>query len=190
VQRVIRELCIKKNIKLLILDNLSCLFSGIKENDADEWEKVLNWLLDLRRRRIAVLIVHHASRGGTMRGTSKREDAAFWVIKVDAIQDHAAPDESGAKFETTFTKQRNSDSPEWTRKWTFRTDADGTISIGCTEFSFDEKVLQLIQSGLISATEIADELGQHKSNVSRAATRLMEKKLIEKNGRGYRPRSS
>jgi DNA-binding transcriptional ArsR family regulator len=190
VQRVIRELCIKKNIKLLILDNLSCLFSGIKENDADEWEKVLNWLLDLRRRRIAVLIVHHASRSGTMRGTSKREDAAFLVIKVDAIQDHAAPDESGAKFETTFTKQRNSDSPEWTRKWTFRTDADGTISIGCTEFSFDEKVLQLIQSGLISATEIADELGQHKSNVSRAATRLMEKKLIEKNGRGYRPRSS
>jgi predicted ArsR family transcriptional regulator len=190
VQRVIRELCIKKNIKLLILDNLSCLFSGIKENDADEWEKVLNWLLDLRRRQIAVLIVHHASRSGTMRGTSKREDAAFWVIKVDAIQDHAAPDESGAKFETTFTKQRNSDSPEWTRKWTFRTDADGTISIGCTEFSFDEKVLQLIQSGLISATEIADELGQHKSNVSRAATRLMEKKLIEKNGRGYRPRGS
>ena len=111
-QRVITAICLKKNIKLLILDNLSCLFSGIKENDADEWEKVLYWLLDLRRRRIAVLIVHHASRGGTMRGTSRREDAAFWVIQVEEVkgrQEH----EKGASFHTVFTKQRNSESREY-----------------------------------------------------------------------------
>src|ERR1700757_1825821 len=72
-QRVITAICLKKNIKLLILDNLSCLFSGIKENDADEWEKALNWLLDLRRRRVAVLIVHHSGLSGRMRGTTRRE---------------------------------------------------------------------------------------------------------------------
>ena len=55
-QRVITALCLEKKIKLLILDNLSCLFSDLKENEADEWEKVLNWLLDLRRRRIAVCL--------------------------------------------------------------------------------------------------------------------------------------
>jgi hypothetical protein len=38
-QRIISKLSIEKEIKLLILDNLSCLFSALKENDADEWEK-------------------------------------------------------------------------------------------------------------------------------------------------------
>jgi putative DNA primase/helicase len=97
-QQVITHICLEKSIKLLVLDNLSCLFSGIKENNADAYELVLVWLLDLRRRRIAVLIVHHASRTGTMRGTSKREDAAFWVIRVEEIKDRQERDQ-GARFE-------------------------------------------------------------------------------------------
>src|SRR5690349_6525993 len=84
-QRVLTALCVEKTVKVLLLDNLSCLFSGMKENDADEWEKVLSWLLDLRRRRIAVLIVHHAGRSGFMRGTTKREDSLDWIIKVEKL---------------------------------------------------------------------------------------------------------
>jgi RecA-family ATPase len=96
-QRIITEICLKRTIKLLILDNLSCLFSGIKENDADEWEKVLNWLLDLRRRRVAVLIVHHAGTSGRMRGTTRREDAAFWVIRVPLLSEPFARNCAGRR---------------------------------------------------------------------------------------------
>jgi hypothetical protein len=186
-QRVVTEICIQKKIKLLIIDNLSCLFSGIKENDADEWEKVLSWLLDLRRRHVAVLIVHHAGVSGRMRGTTRREDAAFWVIQVDEVKDRQEH-EKGAQFHTVFTKQRNSDSREWTREWTFKTEPDGQISIGCEEVSFDEKVFRLIQDGLSSATDIATELGANKSTVSRAAHRLVQANLVEINGKAYRPR--
>ena len=66
-QKAITAICVSTNKKLLILDNLSCLASGVKENDADEWEKLLPWLLELRRRRIAVIIVHHSGRSGLMR---------------------------------------------------------------------------------------------------------------------------
>jgi DNA-binding transcriptional ArsR family regulator len=159
----------------------------IKENDADEWEKVLNWLLDLRRRRVAVLIVHHAGVSGRMRGTTRREDAAFWVIQVEEVKDRQEH-EKGACFQTIFTKQRNSDSREWTREWTFKTEGDGQISISCKEISFDDKVLQLIQDGLTSATDIAKELGKNKSTVSRAAQRLVKANLVEVNGKVYRPR--
>jgi hypothetical protein len=186
-QRIITAICQSKKIKLLILDNLSCLFSGIKENDADAWELVLNWLLDLRRRKIAVLIVHHAGRSGFMRGTSKREDAAFWIIRVEEMQNRAET-ETGAHFQTSFTKQRNSTSREWTREWTFQTEENGEISISCKEISFEGKVLQLIQDGLTSASEICDELHVAKSTVSKTATKLLAKKLIELNGRQYRPR--
>jgi putative DNA primase/helicase len=180
-QRTITEICYRRSIKLLVLDNLSCLFGGIKENDADDWEKVLNWLLDLRRRRIAVLIVHHASRAGTMRGTSKREDAAFWVIRVDEVKDRAEH-ERGARFQTAFVKQRNSDKREWTRDWTFETADSGEVSISCKEISFDEKVMQLIQDGIRTASDLAEELGVHKSTTSRAANRLEEKELINRKG--------
>lgn len=191
-QQSVTRLCVKKCVKLLILDNLSCLFSGLKENDADSWEQVLNWLLDLRRRRIAVLIVHHSGRSGDhMRGTSKREDAAFWVISVKQITDRPE-DHDGAYFSTDFTKQRNSASPELSRKWSFVTKADGTVSFECEELSFDEKVLSLIQAEISTASTIAEELSVNKVTVNRSLGRLLERKLINRCGKGsqvrYEPR--
>jgi hypothetical protein len=187
-QKAITALCVKLKKQLLVLDNLSCLFSGMKENDADAWEMVLNWLLDLRRRKIAVLIVHHASRSGTMRGTSKREDAAFWIIRVEEAKNRPE-EETGAKFQTIFEKQRNSATREWTREWTFKTEADGQVSIGCTEIAFSGKVLQLIQDGLHSATDLAEELKSTKGTISKTAQKLKEQQLIEIDGRGqYWPR--
>jgi hypothetical protein len=66
VQKAILEFCLKKEARVLFLDNLSALASGVAESDADDWEKLLGWLLDLRRRHIAVVIVHHAGRSGQM----------------------------------------------------------------------------------------------------------------------------
>ena len=76
-QQKLSQLSDQLKIQLLVFDNLSCLFPGIKENDADEWEKVLPWFLDFRRRRIAIILVHHAGRRGFMRRSSKREDP--WI---------------------------------------------------------------------------------------------------------------
>lgn len=187
MQRVITHLCDAKAIKLLILDNLSCLFSGMKENDNDAWEAVLSWLLELRRKRVAVLIVHHAGVNGRMRGASRREDAAFWIMKVEEIKKRSR-DEVGARFQTEFEKQRNSSAPEWAREWSFLMEGK-TLTIGCKEMEFDEKVLRKIQDGLTSATDIAEELGCSKSHVSKSATKLHSKGLIEIRGRGqYYPK--
>jgi len=187
MQRVITHLCKAKGVKLLILDNLSCLFSGMKENDNDAWEAVLSWLLELRRNRIAVLIVHHAGVNGRMRGASRREDAAFWVIKVEEIKNRSR-DEIGARFGTEFEKHRNHSSPEWGREWSFLMEG-GHLTIGCKELSFDEKVLRKIQDGLTGATDIAQELGCSKSNVSKSAKRLHSEGLIDIRGRGqYYPK--
>lgn len=126
-----------------------------------------------------------------MRGTSKREDSAFWIIRVDEVKDRPTT-ELGAKFQTVFTKQRNNPSVEWTREWSFQTQNSGEVSLGCTEISFDSKVLQLIQDGLSSPSDIALELGCAKSTVCKAATRLFLAKLIDKRGNNrftkYEPR--
>ena len=43
-QQALLQHCLAESIEVLFLDNLSCLFSGIKENDAYAWETVLPWL--------------------------------------------------------------------------------------------------------------------------------------------------
>jgi len=89
VQAALLENCRQREIEILLLDNLSCLFTGLKENDADAWEVVLPWLLELRRNRIAVVFIAHAGRNGFMRGTSRREDAAFWIMQLTGAQNAA-----------------------------------------------------------------------------------------------------
>lgn len=39
------------------------------------------WLLALRRRAIASLVLHHSGKGGDRRGTSKREDVMTQVLR-------------------------------------------------------------------------------------------------------------
>jgi putative DNA primase/helicase len=90
--------------ELLVLDNLSTLVNGGRENDAESWDTVQSWLLQLRRQGVAVLLVHHAGRGGEARGTSKREDVLDTVINLKRPEDYDP--EEGARFEVHLTKAR------------------------------------------------------------------------------------
>jgi putative DNA primase/helicase len=63
-----------------------------------------NWLLRLRRKGIAVLLIHHAGVNGRQRGTSRREDALDTVIALRRPANYA-PGE-GARFEIHLEKAR------------------------------------------------------------------------------------
>lgn len=91
-------------VKLLILDNLSCLCRSGNENDAESWTPVQEWLIDLKRKGIAVLLVHHAGKNGQQRGTSKREDVLDTVICLK--RSNNSEDLPGAKFEVHYEKSR------------------------------------------------------------------------------------
>ena len=128
-----------------------------------------------------------------MRGTSKREDPAAWMIKVTELE--LSPGQEGCRFETSFEKRsRNSQNPEWTRRWHFRTEHEGTVTIGWEEINFDGKVLYLIQDGLRTVKDLAEEMHSTKSTIHRALERLLEAKLIERRGSfrsaTYEPRGS
>ena len=186
-QEEITNLCLAEKFEVLVLDNRSTLCLGLLENDNDDWDKMQSWLLQLRRQGIAVIIIHHAGAvGDRMRGGTRPEDSAFWVIKVERVADaNRQPGEQGAKFRTLFTKNRNSQRMEFPKEWHIVTGADGQISIGCKSMSFDEMVLQLIRDGLTSATDIATELRVDKSTVSRSAKRLINDGYVKVVKRGY-----
>jgi putative DNA primase/helicase len=58
---------------MLGIESAATLVNGGAENDAESWISMQAWQLQLRRRGVTALVVHHAGRGGNARGTSKRE---------------------------------------------------------------------------------------------------------------------
>ena len=91
-------------IDLLILDNLSTLLASGSEGASDAWLPMQNWLLRLRRKGIAVPLIHHAGVNGRQRGTSRREDALDTVIALRRPADYSP--EQGARFEVHIEKAR------------------------------------------------------------------------------------
>jgi hypothetical protein len=93
-----------QNADLIILDNRSCLFDPEGEKDATAWQPAQDWLLSLRKRGKAVLVVHHANRQGGARGHSKPEDVMNLLLKLSRPEDYTA--DEGARFIVEFEKAR------------------------------------------------------------------------------------
>lgn len=94
---------------LIILDNRSTLFDPESEKDPSAWQPAQDWLLSLRRRRKAVLIVHHSNRQGGARGHSKPEDVMNLLIKLTRPEGYTA--DQGARFVVEFDKVRGCHGP-------------------------------------------------------------------------------
>ena len=161
-------------VALLILDSITTLCPGAgSENDAESWDIMQAWLLDLRRRGITVLLIHHDGKGGSQRGTSKREDVLSQVVQLKRPVGYHPRE--GARFELTFSKSRGlvgeaADPIEaWLQvgagqdggdMWTWRPLEDAQAA----------RVAELSAEGL-SIRDIAAELGLSKSAVHRALKR-------------------
>jgi len=155
-----------EDAELLILDNLSCLFRGGIENEAESWGPVQEWVLRLRQQHISTMFIHHAGKNGAQRGTSKREDIMDSVIQLKHPLDYQAPD--GCRFEIHFDKARGLfgaaarpiDARMETRDgkvfWTTK-DSDERMT---------ERVVEYSNLGL-TLRQTAKELGVSKSTVSR-----------------------
>jgi putative DNA primase/helicase len=151
-----------QGIDLLILDNLSTLCTTGSESASDAWVPMQNWLLALRRRGIAVLLVHHAGTNGRQRGTSRREDALDTVIALRRPEGYSP--EQGARFEVHFEKLRN------------RVDGNGAVSFEAQLESVmtdaGESVRWLARDRLPSIFKQAAELYEEGLSVRQVAASL------------------
>lgn len=155
------------DVALVIVDNISTLASCGRENEAESWLPLQEWALDLRRRGLSVLFVHHAGKGGGQRGTSRREDVLDTVIALRHPSDYDP--RNGAHFEVHFEKARGLFGEEVT-PFCAQLTASGWITQRLDD-ARDVKILELQKEGL-SQTDIAQELGVSKSTISRALKRL------------------
>jgi putative DNA primase/helicase len=161
------ETLIDQHTRVIVIDNLSAWCRTGKENESESWTPVSNWLLTLRRRGIAVLLVHHAGKNGEQRGNSKKEDLLDIVIQLKRAGDYDP--KTGAAFTWAVTKGRHlhgDDAAELDLVLTI----DGGVACWAfkeAEASSAERILALADEGL-TATMIAEELGINRSTAWRA----------------------
>ncbi|MBN8420647.1 MAG: AAA family ATPase [Verrucomicrobia bacterium] len=173
------DLVLQQGYRVLILDNLSSLASGIDENKGMDYEPIANWLLDLRRRKITVIMVHHAGRSGLMRGHSKREDACAWIIELRDARQETDP---GAKFVSHFAKpSRNTGDPLPDMLWHFVTDkATGITDIKCelaVANDYETFILHVLE-GVTSQKDIAEMMNKNKGTISKWARKALDERRI------------
>lgn len=94
-----------QDVDLIIIDNLSTLARGGKENEGESWLPIQEWALQHRSQGRSILFIHHSGKGGQQRGTSRKEDVLDTVISLRRPPDYESTE--GAKFELHFEKSRN-----------------------------------------------------------------------------------
>lgn len=182
-QDALLKLCIQQQFRVLILDNLSVCAFGIKENDSFEWEQLHRWLLQFRRHGIAVILLHHAGKTGQIRGTTKREDAAAWVISLTDAKERSE-DKRGSRFISYFAKQSRNCMNTPAYEWHVVLD-DGRVDINWKPAQGADLVLQCIREGVSECSMIATEMGVSPATVCRLAKKLQDQGKIEVRGRKY-----
>jgi hypothetical protein len=161
--KVLKDIDSHPEIRVVILDNVSCLFTGIDEDKKRDWEPINAWLIRLRHRGLATVLVHHSGKGGQQRGTSGREDALDAVIQLSTPVGYNP--QEGLHFELQFTKSRSLAGPDVAPLDVRLEDASGCLGWvwKLLERSKEEQVKELLSEGMTSAAEIAEALGVNRS---------------------------
>jgi superfamily I DNA/RNA helicase len=179
-QDAILEFCETSDIKALFLDNLSCLAPDVDENDPAAWTRyLLNFTLNLRRRGVSVVFIQHSGRSGQMRGHSRREDPANWIIKLTQREV-----DRGAKFISVFEKNRNASQLPVSTEWWFA--PEGVKTLVTTKVADAMTIFEeLVESGVDNNADLAEEMGVTKGRISQLAQRAINNGSIKKQGAKY-----
>lgn len=160
-----------EGVNLLVLDNLSALVRAVKENESEGWLPVQDWALDLRRRGIAVLLVHHAGKGGAQRGTSRREDLLDSVVTLKHPSDYNA--EEGLRCIVAYEKSRGfhgTDARSFEVKMSSGRSGEAVWTVTDPEASIEARASAMLSEGM-SIRDVADETGLSRSKVHRLKNR-------------------
>jgi hypothetical protein len=158
---------VTEDTRLIIVDNLSSLMRSGVENDAESWLPLQTWALRHRAAGRSVLFIHHAGKGGSQRGTSRREDVLDVVIAIRRPSDYRH--DEGARFELHIEKGRSLFGKEAAPfEAALTADAHGAPlwTVRDVEIHQQEQILELHGLGMKPA-DIAAELGIGRATVYR-----------------------
>lgn len=175
---------ITKDIKVVFLDNIAALTPGIEENDSTAWDVISSWLNKLKQTGCAIILIHHAGKGGQQRGTSAREDALDTVITLKPTSSDLT---RGVDVDVVFEKSRHITGPAISSvNWKLTSEPGSSDVIW--DFGFpgvskrNAAIMMMINNK--TYTEIGDTLGVGKSTITKYKKFAVDKEwVIEKDNK-------
>lgn len=181
VRKLLEREILDRDCKLVILDNLFSLATGFDHNQASDWEIINLWLLRLRSKGIAVILVHHTGKGGDQLGTSSREFNVNLSLKLEP-HGNAGGSESVA-FTIAIKKQRSMGLELTNRLFTFEGGQWIVSEVEQADSGREDpkpKVAELLCEGR-SNKDIAEELALTPGRISQIKGQLLDDGILEKN---------
>lgn len=162
----INEMIDAEAIKVVFIDNISSFVRPGNENEGDSWAPIQEWAVQLNKRGIAVVFIHHANKEGKQRGSHKKEDVMDIVIQLKRPDDYIQGTDD-TRIQISYTKSRHLEAGDVQ-------DIEATLktSEGVLEWSWTEgdnnflKAVELLKLK-VPYQEIADDLGVSKSTIAR-----------------------
>lgn len=179
-------------IKVLILDNMSCLSFGRDELKKEEWDPINEWLLGLKSHGITIIVVAHTGKDARLgaRGTSGMGDSMDCIIQLTRPKGYRANDK--CYFQVDYDKNPrvidiDTDLSPFTIKL-IKDDNGGLVWTSEIKPGDDmDKVMACMIIDMHrtkkTQTEIAKLCNESQAKVSRKKTELTQSKLIDEYGR-------
>lgn len=177
-------------VDLLILDNLSTLATIADENAASSFDPILKLLMELKRRGVATILVHHAGKSRTrndFRGSSKLATTFEVIMGLKPMDESAKQTAWGTGFAIQWDKFRqkpdervalmdvrlDTSDPDHPR-WLFAEAEDADLmklvaAVKSCEYGTDDDIRVKLFPHL-----------KNKSQMSRLKQRAIETKLIDR----------
>jgi hypothetical protein len=90
--------------EVIVVDSITTLMPTQDQNEGHDWASTEVWLLDLRRRGISVIMIHHNNKSGAQNGTERR------MVPLDPAIDLSRPPgyraSEGAVYRRTHQEPR------------------------------------------------------------------------------------
>jgi len=104
-QKVLNRWIKEHGFEMVIFDNRSTLTPNQPENTDENVSQVISWLTTLRNQGVSSVLVHHANKQGTQRGSSKWDGAMDQIIKLEEVK-LGKNQVIGGKFHVILEKTR------------------------------------------------------------------------------------
>lgn len=166
-QEFIKQAILEHKFEVIVIDNVSALMPGIKENEADSWNAIQTWELQIRKIGCSIIRVQHTGKNGSSRGSSKHMDIVDTVINLTKPEDYNST--QGVRFEVNYPKHRGffgEDAAAFEAMLTKDMNNNPIWTTRSLEQSTYDKVVSLIREG-IKQVDIAKELNINPSTVNR-----------------------
>jgi putative DNA primase/helicase len=173
---------LEREIKLLILDNIYSLVVGLDHNFERQWSPINQWLISLRNKGIALIIVHHTGKKGDQLGTSSRKfniDYSFMLEK----KPHPKGVSGNCAFSIIVDKERRPVKDVRKKifalhqeEWTVHDFSD--IKTNHTEKK-RRQIAEMLINGVLNK-EIAEYFKCTRANISNWTRKLREEGIIRR----------